>query len=260
MRFRPCIDLRNGQVTQIVGSSLQDTEAEINFESPDRSAGWFSSLYRSSNLGGGHLIQLGGDNRAAVREALEEFPGGLQVGGGVNSENAREFLEQGASHVIVTSFVFRQGQVDFDRLSQLEDVVGKRNLVLDLSCRRKAGQQGFFVCTEKWQRFTDVKVDAEALETLSGYCDEFLVHGIDVEGKRQGVDLDLVQLLATDCPRNFPLTYAGGVRSLADFGQVEAAGQGRIDLSVGSALDIFGGALEFQSVLQWHKDRNPTQQ
>jgi phosphoribosylformimino-5-aminoimidazole carboxamide ribotide isomerase len=260
--FRPCIDLRNGKVTQIIGSTLQDTgsvsttttastsTAETNFET-DRNSSFYAELFQKHKLSGGHVIMLGPGNTDAALEACRSFPGGLQVGGGINPDNATMYLDAGASHVIVTSYVFRNGQIDWERLQNLCQVVGKDRLVLDLSCRRKAGDNksdgAFYVVTDRWQRYTDVQVNQETMQQLASYCDEFLVHGVDVEGKRQGVEQDLVRLLGEHCP--IPVTYAGGVRGLDDISLVRSLGNGKVDITVGSALDIYGGDLAFTDVL-----------
>ncbi len=237
--FRPCIDLHDGKVKQIVGGSLQDGGAGLrtNFVS-ERPASWFAELYQRDGLTGGHVIQLGSGNESAAREALAAFPGGLHLGGGVNLDNARGWLNAGASHVIVTSWVFRDGQLDLDRVRALVAAIGKEQLVLDLSCRVREGE--YWVVTDRWQKFTEFTVSEVALAQLAGYCAEFLVHAVDVEGLCQGVDLALVEKLARWSP--IPVTYAGGARSLADLEAVSRAGLGRVDLTIGSALDIFGGS------------------
>jgi phosphoribosylformimino-5-aminoimidazole carboxamide ribotide isomerase len=236
--FRPCIDLHDGKVKQIVGGSLTDSGAGLrtNFIS-EKPAAWFADLYRRDQLFGGHVIQLGPNNEAAAREALAAFPGGLHLGGGVNLSNARAWLDAGASHVIVTSWVFRDGRLDGARLSELVKDIGKDRLVLDLSCRVRDGN--YFVVTDRWQKFTDLVVNAETLRTLAGNCAEFLVHAVDVEGLCRGVDLKLVKLLGEASP--IPATYAGGAGSLEDLKLVTEAGRGRVHLTIGSALDIFGG-------------------
>jgi phosphoribosylformimino-5-aminoimidazole carboxamide ribotide isomerase len=183
------------------------------------------------------VIQLGGGNESAAREALAAYPGGLQLGGGVNADNATTWLDAGASHVIVTSWVFQGGRVDFERLAELERKIGKQRLVLDLSCRRRGDD--YWVVTDRWQKFTDVKVNADTLSRLAESCVEFLVHAVDVEGLCRGIDTELVEKLAAWSP--LPTTYAGGASSLADLETVTALGQGRIHLTIGSALDIFGG-------------------
>jgi phosphoribosylformimino-5-aminoimidazole carboxamide ribotide isomerase len=236
--FRPCIDLRNGKVVQIVGGTLSDdaTTVRTNFIS-ERPAAWFAELYKKDGLTGGHVIMLGPGNETEARAALAAYPGGLQIGGGINAENARSWLEAGASQVIVTSWVFRNGQVDWGRLAELVRLIGKERLVLDLSCRLRDGK--YFVVTDRWQKFTDVTLSAEALTTFSQSCAEFLVHAVDVEGLCRGIDATLVEKLAAWSP--LPVTYAGGARSLADLETVAQIGQGRIGLTIGSALDIFGG-------------------
>ncbi|MFC1467391.1 phosphoribosylformimino-5-aminoimidazole carboxamide ribotide isomerase [Verrucomicrobiota bacterium] len=245
MRFRPCIDLHNGKVKQIVGSSLVDgEEPETNFVAEQEPA-WFAELYKNSGLTGGHVIKLGPNNDQAARAALAAYPGGLQVGGGITAENAREWLDAGASQVIVTSYVFRDGQVDWDRLEALADVTGRDRLVLDLSCRMRAGQ--YYIVTDRWQKFTDVAVNAETMQKLAAYSCEFLVHAVDVEGKQQGIDEDLIRLLAADSP--VPVTYAGGVHCMDDLARIKTAGVDRIDVTVGSALDIFGGQLAYSDVV-----------
>jgi phosphoribosylformimino-5-aminoimidazole carboxamide ribotide isomerase len=237
--FRPCIDLRDGQVVQMVGGTLGGDPAagRTNFVS-DKGAAWFAELYRRDGLTGGHVILLGPGNEAEARAALAAYPGALQVGGGVNLENARNWLEAGASHVIVTSWVFRDGRVDGERLEALVKLIGKERLVLDLSCRKREEQ--YFVVTDRWQKFTDVALSAETLRTLAGSCAEFLIHAVDVEGLCGGMDGELVEKLAAWTP--IPTTYAGGARSLADLELVTRLGQGKVDLTIGSALDIFGGS------------------
>ncbi len=251
MKFRPCIDLHNGKVKQIVGGSLADgQEPETNFVS-EKPPAWFSDLYKSDGLTGGHVIKLGTGNDAAAREALAAWPGGLQVGGGITADNAGEWLDAGAAQVIVTSSIFQNGQVDSNRLSRLVAAVGRERLVLDLSCRKQDGQ--YRVVTDRWQTFTQTTVDAEALSSLSESCCEFLVHGVDVEGKQQGMDEELIELLAAHAP--IPCTYAGGVRSFHDLEKLNQAGGGRIDVTVGSALDLFGGTLPYRDVVEYcHND------
>lgn len=236
--FRPCIDLHEGRVKQIVGGSLSDLGEGLrtNFIS-DRPADWFADLYRRDGLRGGHVILLGPGNDAAARAALAAYPGGLQLGGGVNDENARAWLEAGASHVIVTSWVFRGGQVDQQRLEQLVREVGRERLVLDLSCRLREGE--YVVVTDRWQKFTTRMLSRATLEELGRSCAEFLIHAVDVEGLCQGIDEALVARLADWSP--LPVTYAGGARSLADLETVTRLGRGRVDLTIGSALDLFGG-------------------
>ena len=236
--FRPCIDLHEGKVKQIVGGSLSDDPAKLrtNFVS-EQSGAWFAELYQRDGLKGGHVILLGPGNEAAAHEALQSYPGGLQVGGGIHIENAPGYLDAGASHVIVTSWVFRDGRLDDERLRALVQAIGQDRLVLDLSCRRRGAD--YFVVTDRWQKFTELTISRETLERLADSCAEFLVHAVDVEGLCQGVDLELVEKLGQWS--TIPTTYAGGARSLADLEDVTRVGQGKIDLTIGSALDIFGG-------------------
>lgn len=239
MKFRPCIDLHGGLVKQIVGSTLNDKSPEsvkTNFVA-EKPPSWFAKLYRSDNLTGGHIIKLGPGNDAAAAEALGAWPGGMQLGGGINADNAAEWLDKGASHVIVTSYVFRDGRVDMDRLRKLVEAVGKQRLVLDLSCRKKGGD--YLIVTDRWQKFTQEAISEDVLDRLSGYCDEFLVHAADVEGKCGGIEVELIKKLASWTP--IPTTYAGGVRDLRDLQLIKDAGKGRLDITIGSALDIFGG-------------------
>lgn len=236
--FRPCIDLHEGKVKQIVGATLGDDPSQLrtHFVS-DRPAAWYAELYRRDGLKGGHVIMLGPGNDQAAREALAAYPGGLQIGGGIRLENAPSWLDAGASHVIVTSWVFHEGRVDWDRLAALVQAIGRQRLVLDLSCRRRG--HDYFVVTDRWQKFTQEIVGPDLLGRLARWCDEFLIHAVDVEGLCQGIDTELVEKLGRWTP--LPTTYAGGARSLADLEEVTRLGQGRIDLTIGSALDIFGG-------------------
>lgn len=254
MRFRPCIDLRNGKVVQIVGGTLSDTDdsaVKSNFES-EKGSSEYAELYKRDGLAGGHVIALGPGNTEAALAALRAFPGGMQMGGGVTPENAKAYLDAGASHVIVTSYVFRDGKLDRDRLDALLNVVGKQRLVLDLSCRRRGDD--YVVVTDRWQNFTELVVNEETLEELAGCCDEFLVHGVDVEGLRAGIEEPLVELLGSCSP--IPATYAGGARNISDLERVNTLGKGRVDLTIGSALDIFGGSTPYAEVLAWHMERN----
>jgi len=247
MKFRPCIDLHQGKVKQIVGSTLSEQgAAQVNFEA-HQSPGYFAQLYRSDGLTGGHVIQLGPGNAAAARDAIAAYPGGLQIGGGITADTAQTWLDAGAAAVIVTSYIFHGGAVDWQRLEQLADRIGVGNLVLDVSCRRRAGR--YYVVADRWQTFTDVAVDAEGMTALAHYCAEFLVHAVDVEGKQGGFDQDLVALLASFDTK--PITYAGGVRDLADLQRLNTLGKGKIDVTIGSALDIFGGTLAYRDVVDY---------
>lgn len=253
--FKPCIDLHEGRVKQIVGSTLSDDASKgpvTNFESA-RPSEDFAAMYRKDGLGGGHVIMLGPGNEAAAKAALQAYPGGLQVGGGITPANAPGYLAAGASHVIVTSYVFRDGALDHARLAELVAAVGPKRLVLDLSCRRKERDGPFYVVTDRWQKFTTLALSAATLKELAAHCDEFLVHAVDVEGKQSGVERDLVRALGEWSP--IPVTYAGGARSLDDLELVSRLGNGRVDLAIGSALDIFGGQLPYAEVVQWCRER-----
>ena len=236
---------------QIVGGTLggEPGRLQTNFVS-DRPAAWYAELYKRDGLKGGHVIMLGPGNEAEARAALRAYPGGLQVGGGVSLDNAQAWLDAGASHVIVTSWVFRGGQVDWGRLAQLVEAIGKERLVLDLSCRRRG--QGYFVVTDRWQKFTDLTISRESLEKLAAWCAEFLIHAVDVEGQCRGIDQELVTRLGQWSP--IPTTYAGGASSLADLEVVTQLGQKRIDLTIGSALDIFGGSgVRYEDVVAFNR-------
>ncbi|MBQ7563799.1 MAG: phosphoribosylformimino-5-aminoimidazole carboxamide ribotide isomerase [Lachnospiraceae bacterium] len=258
MRFRPCIDIHNGLVKQIVGGSVNDREKDggvvDNFVS-DKGAGYFARLYKKAGLTGGHVILLNksgtpeyeADKRAAF-EALAAYPNGLQAGGGITPENADEFLERGASHVIVTSYLFEDGELSRERLVKLRDAVSKERLVIDLSCREK--DESYYVVTDRWQRFTKEKVSEELFARLSEYCDEFLIHAADIEGKKAGVDERLIGALG-GLP--YTITYAGGIAKLSDIELIKNAGRGRLDFTVGSALDLFGGAVSFEEVLACYR-------
>ena len=240
-QFRPCIDLHEGKVKQIVGSTLTQAETpETNFVA-EQSPSYFADLYRQDELSGGHVIMLGSGNEAAAREALGAYPGGLQVGGGITPRNAASFLDAGADKVIVTSFVFCDGKLQEERLKDIVSAVGKEHLVLDLSCRKRGND--YFIVTDRWQKFTELNISPEVLEKLSASCSEFLIHAVDVEGKRAGVDAELINLLAEATP--IDCVYAGGICSLSDVELIERSGQGKIHYSVGSALDIFGGTLSY---------------
>jgi phosphoribosylformimino-5-aminoimidazole carboxamide ribotide isomerase len=237
--FRPCIDLHSGQVKQIVGGSLTDDERSLrtNFVS-ERSAEWYAARYRDDGLMGGHVIQLGPGNGAAARAALAAWPGGLQLGGGVTDQNARQWLDAGASQVIVTSYLFEGATFSRARLRQLSAVVAPKELVIDLSCRRRG--DGWYVATNRWQTVTETRIDEALLDELATSCSEFLVHAADVEGLCRGIDEELVALLGNISP--LPCTYAGGGRALEDLDRVAELSGGRVDLTFGSALDLFGGS------------------
>ena len=251
-KFRPCIDLHNGKVKQIVGGTLTDSGDGLkeNFIS-DKGAKDFAEMYRDDALEGGHVIQLGPGNKEAAEAALAAYAGGLQIGGGVNVSNAGSWLEKGASHVIVTSWLFDEtGKFQWEKLKQLESEIGKSKLVLDLSCRKT--QQGWTVAMNRWQTLTDLHISHDLLDDLAGYCDEFLVHAADVEGLCGGVDAELVAYLGKW--GGIPMTYAGGVGSMDDVTLVADKSGGRIDLTVGSALDVFGGEqITYKQLVEWNK-------
>lgn len=258
MNFRPCIDIHNGKVKQIVGGSLRDAgdQADENFVS-DMDASDFAKMYRKKGLLGGHVILLNAVDSeyyaADLRQAeaaLREYPGGLQVGGGITDANARSFLEKGASHVIVTSYVFSDGKIHFDRLERLSRLVGKEHLVLDLSCRKRDG--AYYIVTNRWQKFTEQVLNEELMQRLASYCDEFLVHGVSVEGTGSGIDTELVELLAAHT--EVPVTYAGGIGSYADLERLRSISGGRMNYTVGSALDLFGGSLKFDKIVTKFND------
>ena len=254
MRFRPCIDIHNGKVKQIVGGSLLDQGdyAKDNFVS-EKDGGYYAGLYRDAGLTGGHIILLNPASSSYYEEdvrqaclALAAYPGGMQIGGGMNDENAQFFLEKGASHIIVTSFVFRDGRIDYGHLERMVRAAGREHLVLDLSCRRRGSD--YYIVTDRWQKFTDVKLTGEVLDELSGYCDEFLIHAVDVEGKAGGIEREIAAMLGQW--GGLPVTYAGGVGSMEDLRLLKRLGRGRVDVTIGSALDLFGGALRFEDVLE----------
>lgn len=255
MEFRPCIDIHNGKVKQIVGGSLRDAgnQAKENFVS-EQDAGFYARFYKAGGIRGGHIILLnreGTEYYEATRRqaflALSEYPGGLQVGGGIRRENASEYLEAGASHVIVTSCVFREGRVDWNSLRELQREVGKEHLVLDLSCRRRGDD--YYIVTDRWQKYTDVALSEAVLTTLAGYCGEFLVHAVDAEGKSEGIEEPLVRLLGAW--EGIPVTYAGGVSSFEDLRKLKELGRDRLHVTIGSALDLFGGKMRYEEVVKF---------
>lgn len=253
MEFRPCIDIHNGKVKQIVGGSLVDLgdAAKENFVA-DQDAAFFANLYKKEGLKGGHIILLNPKTSEYYEEtkrqamlALSAYPGGLQVGGGITAENAKEYLNAGASHVIVTSYVFHDGKIDYERLEGLVEVVGKEHLVLDLSCK-KIGEE-YRIVTDRWQKVTDEVLDTSLMEKLSGYCDEFLIHAVDVEGKASGIEKELAAMLGQW--GKIPVTYAGGVHSYEDLSLLKELGRNHLNVTIGSALDLFGGSLEWDKVI-----------
>ena len=259
MEFRPCIDIHNGRVKQIVGSSLRDQgdAARENFVSQQDGA-FYARLYKEQNICGGHIILLNSvesEYYEATRKqallALKEYPGGLQVGGGMTADNAASFIEAGASAVIVTSYVFRDGKINYENLDKLVQAVGREHVVLDLSCRYR--EDGYYIVTDRWQKFTDEKIDRELLDRLADSCAEFLVHAVEVEGKSSGIETDLVRLLGEW--GKIPITYAGGVHSFEDLDAIYRLGNNRLNVTIGSALDLFGGPMSYEKVIQYVKER-----
>jgi len=257
MRFRPCIDLHQGVVKQIVGGTLSDDPGQgpqTNFTG-EKPAQWYAELYRRDNLTGGHIIRLGPGNSAAARSALGAWPGGMQIGGGINAGNAREWLDAGASAVIVTSWVLHGGIVDESRLKRLSGLIGKERLVLDLSCRRQG--DGYTVVTDRWQTFTRERIGVKLLRHLARFCGEFLIHAVDVEGQCRGIERSLVALLGGW--GEIPVTYAGGIHSGADIAAIRDLGRDNLDFTVGSALDIFGGqGLRYRDLVDLAPDGKKT--
>lgn len=261
MEFRPCIDIHDGRVKQIVGGSILEesggkSNPKENFVA-EQDAGFFAKFYKERNIKGGHIILLNKPGTAeyeATKQqaflALENYAGGLQVGGGINDDNAFSFIEAGASHVIVTSFVFRDGMIDYDRLNALVDVVGKERLVLDLSCRKKDDE--YYIVTDRWQKFTSEKLSVDTLKKLSKYCDEYLIHAVDVEGKQSGVDIQLINILGMylDGDDGAKVTYAGGVHTYEDIEMIKEVTASKLNITIGSALDLFGGALVFDEIVK----------
>ena len=254
MEFRPCIDIHNGSVKQIVGGSLKDygDEAQENFVSK-QDAAFYARLYREYKIANGHIILLNPvtspyyeETKRQALAAIKAYPGGLQVGGGITPENAGEYLDAGASHVIVTSYVFKDGQIQYDKLNELVRRIGKNNLVLDLSARKKDGR--YFIVTDRWQKYTDVELTEKTFDELAESCDEFLVHAVDVEGKASGIEEKVAELLGSW--GKIPITYAGGVHSFEDLRLLKKLGKDKVHVTVGSALDLFGGSLKFEDVLK----------
>lgn len=252
MRFRPCIDIHNGKVKQIVGGSLDDKNSALENYVSDQGAEFYAQMYKDKGLSGGHIIMLNKPgtaeyeaSRAEAKRGLAAYEGGMQVGGGINADNAGEFIDAGASHVIVTSYIFDKVKLEFNNLEKLKKAVGRERIVIDLSCRYNNGS--YYVVTDRWQTFTEVKVDEETLKILGEHCDEFLIHGVDVEGLKQGIDERLFDILAK--AESKKITYAGGVRSYEDADKIYRLGDGKIDYTVGSALKIFGGELDMDELI-----------
>lgn len=259
MRFRPCIDIHNGKVKQIVGGSLKDEkdQAVTNFAS-ELDASWYAQQYKKDGLTGGHIILLNpvssiyyNDTKMQALSALRAYPGGMQIGGGITADNAGEYIEAGASHVIVTSYVFKDGMFHKDNLLKLVKAVGKERIVLDLSCRKKDGS--YYIVTDRWQTFTNVCLTKKLLEELGQYCDEFLIHGVDVEGKSSGVENELVQFLSEWS--DIPVTYAGGIGTMEELKEFEKTSRGKLDFTIGSALDLFGGTIVYSEIAKQYNEK-----
>ena len=253
MKFRPCIDLHNGQVKQIIGSTLDNNEnPDTNFIS-DKPSSYYAELYRQDNLRGGHVIMLGPNNEKAAIEALKQAPTYLQVGGGLNAENGEIFLNSGASHLIFTSYVFSGGKIEYDNLNKLLKNYGKEKIVLDLSCRKR-DYNNYYIVTDRWQKFTDFRLTEENLSELANYADEFLIHAVDVEGKKCGIDCELIKLISSASP--ITAVYAGGISNTDDIKFISTNGNNKIDFTIGSALDIFGGKLSYREIIDFTKKIN----
>lgn len=260
MKFRPCIDIHNGKVKQIVGGSLRDegNQAKENFVA-DKDADYFAGLYKEYQLSGGHIILLNKEGteyydatKAQALKALKAYPGGMQIGGGINDRNAMEFIEAGASHVVVTSYVFQDGKIQFENLDKIVGAVGKEHLVLDLSCRCKNGE--YVIVTDRWQKDTDFVLNHKNLSLLASYADEFLIHAVDVEGKMGGIEGKLAEILGAW--NEIPVTYAGGIRAFSDIDELNCKGNGRLDATIGSALSLFGGPMKFEEVVSYFEKIN----
>lgn len=249
MRFRPCIDIHEGVVKQIVGSTLTETGADTNFQSI-KPPSFFAEIFRRHFKPGGHVVMLGSGNENAALEALSSWPGGFQIGGGINPDNALRYLNAGASHVIVTSYVFSDGKINWENLKSIREVCLKERLVLDLSCTKKGEE--YYILTDRWSRITKEHLSKELFQLLADYCSEFLVHAADCEGKRQGIDKGLVSLLGEI--EDLPVTYAGGISSFEDIEDVYRHGKAGVDYTAGSALDIFGGDISLLDIKEYEKE------
>ena len=253
MKFRPCIDIHNGKVKQIVGGTLSDSDdsAKENFVS-ERDAAYFAHMFRQDGLEGGHVIMLNSRQSPYFREtqeqallALHSYPGGMMAGGGITAENADIYLDAGASHVIVTSYVFFNGEISYVNLEKLETEIGADKIVLDLSCSRK--DNAYCIMTDRWQKYTRTPLTPELILHLSEHCAGFLIHGIDSEGRKNGIDFSLIRMLTA--VHGVSVTYAGGISTFEDLEAIRRTGEDRIDVTVGSALSIYGGSMDYRQVL-----------
>lgn len=255
MELRPCIDIHNGKVKQLVGASVQDCgdQAAENYVA-EEGAAWYAKLFAQRNLKYGHVIMLNRrdspyyeETKRQALEALRAYPGGLQVGGGITAETAQEYLDAGASHVIVTSYVFQNGTISFEHLYRLMETIGRDHLVLDLSCRRRDGR--YYIVTDRWQKYTNVALSPDILTMLASFCHEFLIHGVDAEGKRSGIEEELIEMLGRW--NQIPITYAGGIHTFEDIDKIRNAGKDRIHITIGTALDIYGGHMGLDEVAHY---------
>ncbi len=252
MEFRPCIDIHEGKVKQIVGSSLTiEGNASENFVS-EYSAKYYALMFKKDNLKGGHICMLGSGNEAEAELALRAYPNAMQIGGGINADNAQKFINMGASHIIVTSYIFNDGKISYENIEKLSKSVPKKNIVFDLSCRIGENGKDYYVATDRWTKLSNYKVNKEALEELSQYCDEFLIHSTNVEGKKAGIDEELIKILAEYEGAN-PITYAGGIASYEDIKRIKELGKGKINFTIGTSLDIFGGKLSYDKIVDMIK-------
>ncbi|KAI3657620.1 hypothetical protein MP638_001339 [Amoeboaphelidium occidentale] len=248
-KFRPCIDLHEGKVKQIVGGTLKETTESVdgpvtNFSSslpPEH----YAELYRKHDLTGGHVIMLGNGYEKAAKRCLSAWPNVFQVGGGITEDNAKEWLQHGAGKIIVTSYLFPEGKFSIERLKNISDIAGKDRLVVDLSFRKVVNGSNFeyVVAMNKWQTLTDMKITHESIKLFEEYSSELLVHAADVEGLCKGIDQDIN-----------PVTYAGGGNSINDLELVRELSNGKVDLTFGSALDVFGGStVKLADCIQWNQ-------
>lgn len=199
------------------------------------------------------MIKLGDGNDAAARAALQAWPGGLQLGGSINALNAAEWLEAGAEKLIVTSWLFPNCTFSIERLAEISSLIGRDRLVVDLSCRCTG--DGWTVAINKWQTLTDMQLNGESLHRVARFCSEFLIHAADVEGLCCGIDERLVKMLALWSP--LPCTYAGGGRRIEDLDLVDRLSNGRVDVTFGSALDIFGGSgIKLVDCIKWNREHS----
>lgn len=249
MKFRPCIDIHQGKVKQIVGSTLSDSGAAENFVA-ERESTFYARMFRADALTGGHIIMLdqSPETRAAALDALAAYPGGMQLGGGINSDNCKNYFNAGASHIIVTSFIFSHGIINFDNLKKLTNTCGRSRIVLDLSCKQTP-EGKYLIATDRWQKLTDTELSEASLWELSQYCDEYLVHAVNAEGKKAGIDETLTALLSSS---PIPVTYAGGIAGTEDLEKINLLGKKKVDFTIGSALDLFGGNIKYEEIKKYN--------